>query len=272
MRQLLIVTGFALFTIAFFAGFSNFGIPQIEPAPPPKAEKLDLGSMTMDRFVALGEKIFNGRGNCTLCHNSLGRAPMLDDVAQVVPKRLSDPRYTGAATDVETYLRESMVEPSAYVVAGFGKKGSDDTVSPMPNVSMGAIGLSDVEIKAVIAFLQDSAGAEVTVEIPTDSEAADEEQEEDEGKQRVALTDPRKIMAEFNCEVCHKITGEGGDVGPDLTTVGARRDKTFLRQSILDPNAEITEGFESDMMPADLGEQIYAGELEILVDFLAGMK
>jgi quinoprotein glucose dehydrogenase len=68
------------------------------------------------------------------------------------------------------------------------------------------------------------------------------------------------------------INGEGGDIGPDLTGIGATRDREYLRRAVLDPNADIAEGFEEDMMPDDLGEQLYASELEILVGFLAGSK
>ena len=63
MRQFLTVVAFALLTIGFFAGYSNYGIPQIEPAPPPSEEKLDLGSMTMESFIAVGDRIFNGKGH-----------------------------------------------------------------------------------------------------------------------------------------------------------------------------------------------------------------
>lgn len=122
MRQFLFVVIFSLLMIGFFAGYSNFGIPQIEPAPPPVEEKIDLGAMDMDQFIALGTKIFSGKGTCTLCHNELGRAPMLGTIGDAAVQRLKDPRYKGAAEDVEEYLLESLVEPSAFVVEGFGKK------------------------------------------------------------------------------------------------------------------------------------------------------
>ena len=57
-----------------------------------------------------------------------------------------------------------------------------------------------------------------------------------------------------------------------VTAIGAIRDKAYLRRSILDPNADIGEDFEADMMPADYGMQMYAAELEMLVDYLAGLK
>ena len=272
MRQFLTVVAFALLTIGLFAAYSNYGIPQIEPAPPPKEEKLDLGAMDMDQFIALGERIFNGKGTCTLCHNALGRAPALGEIAEAAPKRLEDPRYEGEAGNVEEYLIESLVDPSAYVVAGFGKKGTDDTESPMPSVTGGGIGLSEAEIGAVVAYLQDTSGLEVTVVIPTEEAVTDADDEVEESEPREAILDPMELVSEFTCDACHMINGEGGDIGPDLTGIGATRDREYLRRAVLDPNADIAEGFEEDMMPDDLGEQLYASELEILVEFLAESK
>ena len=271
MRQFLTVVLFTLATIGFFAAYSNYGIPQIEPAPPPTEEKLDLGSMNMDQFIALGGKIFNGKGTCTLCHNALGRAPALGTIGEVVPQRLKDARYEGEAQDIESYLLESLVEPSAFVVAGFGKKGTNDSESPMPNVAGGSIGLSEPEIAAVIAYLQDAGGAEVTVEIPT-GVASEDDDDEDEGEAREAISDPQELMAKFTCSACHKIDGVGEEVGPDLSKIGATRDRAYLRRALMAPNADIAEGFEADMMPADLSEQMYVKEVEILLDFLAGLK
>jgi cytochrome c553 len=271
MKNFLKVVFFSLLVISGFAGFANFGIPRIKPAPPPVEEKLDLGAMTMDQFIALGEKVFNGKGTCTLCHNSMGRAPMLDKVAVVAPERMADSRYKGNAKTVEEYIHESMVDPSAYVVAGFGKSGTNDTVSPMPNVTAGSIGLSDVEVKAVTAYLQDLGGVEVTVEIPTDvpEEAT---AEEGGGGGREPFKSADEIIANMGCGACHKIGEEEGEIGPDLTHIGAKRDKDYLRRAILDPNADIAEGYDPDMMPDTLGDDLSAKEMEMLVDYLAGLK
>jgi mono/diheme cytochrome c family protein len=271
MRQFLSVVAFTLLTIGFFAAYSNYGIPQIEPAPPPKEEKLDLSAMTMDQFIVLGERIYNGKGTCTLCHNALGRAPMLDTTAAAVPERLKDPRYKGDAEDAEGYLIESLVEPSAFVVAGFGKKGTNDAESPMPNVAGGSIGLNEAEVAAVVAYLQDKGGAEVTVEIPKDAGQGGGDDEE-EPEARDAIDDPKVLLVKFTCDACHMINGEGGEVGPNLSKIGADRDRAYLRRALLNPNADLAKGFEADLMPADIGEQIYVAELELLLDYLAGLK
>ncbi|MBM3565993.1 MAG: c-type cytochrome [Alphaproteobacteria bacterium] len=269
MRTFAAVVAFSLFTIGFFAGFSNFGIPQIEPSPPPKEEAMNLAAMTMDQFVALGEKIYGGKGTCTLCHNAVGgRAPLLDKMATVAAERLADPRYKGKATNAVEYIRESMVAPSVYVVAGFGKAGSNDTESPMPDVSKGGISLSEAEIAAIIAYLQSVGGVEVTVEIPTVAQ----NDANVPAQSRAPLATAEEVISHFACGACHKVAKEVGELGPDLTKIGSARDRDYLRRAILDPNADLAEGFELDSMPADFGGQMLASELEMLVDYLASLK
>jgi quinoprotein glucose dehydrogenase len=47
---------------------------------------------------------------------------------------------------------------------------------------------------------------------------------------------------------CHKIKGEGGDVGPDLAGLGSRHDRDYILRSIIDPNAAIATGYETVMI------------------------
>jgi quinoprotein glucose dehydrogenase len=51
--------------------------------------------------------------------------------------------------------------------------------------------------------------------------------------------------ADLGCLRCHKINGEGGDVGPDLTGIGNRTDRHYLLESIVQPNVRITQGYEN---------------------------
>jgi putative heme-binding domain-containing protein len=46
-----------------------------------------------------------------------------------------------------------------------------------------------------------------------------------------------------NCAACHTIRGEGGIIGPDLTSIGDSRSAVYLRQSIVDPGAAVPEGY-----------------------------
>lgn len=273
MSTVLKVSVFALLMVGFFAGYANYGVPRIEPAPPPREELFDVGAMTMDDFIALGARIFAGKGTCALCHNALGgRAPMLDDLSSLASLRLEDPSYRGQASDLESYLYESMVETSAYVVDGFAKAGSGGAVSPMPDVTGGGIGFSEVELRAVIAYLQDASGLDVTVTIPADADTEAETEETSDQGPRPVFASPEQIISELSCGMCHKVAGEEGELGPDLTSIGLDKSRDYLRTAILDPDVDIAEGFEPEMMPADYGEQLYAKELEMLVDYLAASK
>ncbi|MGV3772539.1 MAG: PVC-type heme-binding CxxCH protein [Verrucomicrobiales bacterium] len=60
----------------------------------------------------------------------------------------------------------------------------------------------------------------------------------------------RKVFferAEASCLRCHKIKGEGegGEVGPDLTGYGAKQSREYILESIVLPNKQIAEGFQS---------------------------
>lgn len=264
MKNFIKVSGFSLLMIGGFAAYSNFGIPQIKPEPPPVEEKLELGAMTMEQFVALGGKIYNGKGTCTLCHNAMGRAPMLDRIGPVAAETLKSTNYKGTAKTIEEYLHESLVKPSAYVVAGFGKAGSNDSESPMPDVSAGGIGLSEAEIAAVIAYLQESSGSEVTVAIPSIPTA--------NPKESAAPKTPEEVIAKYTCGACHVVAGQNGTVGPSLAKIGATKNKEYLRQAILDPDAVVPKGYAAGMMPKTYGEQLKAQELEMLVNYLAKSK
>lgn len=47
------------------------------------------------------------------------------------------------------------------------------------------------------------------------------------------------------CIKCHKVDGEGKEVGPDLTEIGSKLSREALYESILDPSAGISHNYES---------------------------
>ena len=67
--------------------------------------------------------------------------------------------------------------------------------------------------------------------------------------------------AATECLRCHKArtcNGEipGGEVGPELSGIGARKDRKYILESIVDPNKEIAQGFESIVLATSDGKVI----------------
>jgi len=274
------VTVFSVLTLLLFTGFANV-LPQVQ-SDPPKQEKIDAASLDMPGMIRLGEMLFHGKGTCTLCHNDLGRAPnMLKiDLGKDFNAHISDPKYTGVAKGktgaaaVEAYIHESMVAPSAYVVSGYGKKGTHDKVSPMPKIDAAPIDLKPVEINAVIAFLQNQAGYAPTVPLPSaaQSSAAKAASAKAAAEPAGPVTSAKAAFDKFGCSTCHDLNGSGADVGPDLRGVGARLGRDKIMQSILTPNAVIAKGYDADIMPQDFAQQMTVSELNLIVNYLMKWK
>ncbi|QLA81376.1 MULTISPECIES: c-type cytochrome [unclassified Acidovorax] len=85
--------------------------------------------------VALGERVFRAAvPACTACHSIVAgvnmAGPSLAGIATRTQQALASPSYKGKATDVESFIRESITQPSATLVAG--AMYSADGVSFMP--------------------------------------------------------------------------------------------------------------------------------------------
>ncbi len=49
--------------------------------------------------------------------------------------------------------------------------------------------------------------------------------------------------AELNCFKCHAVGDAGGQVGPNLVSLGATAQLDYVINSLLDPNKNVKEGF-----------------------------
>jgi mono/diheme cytochrome c family protein len=267
--------GFSLVLTLLFT-LVTYLLPQVKGEAPVE-KKVDLGSLTMDDFIALGDELFHGKGTCTLCHKPapLGRAPdiVAEDMVATTTSRLTDERYKGKASDAASYIHESMVDPGIYVVAGWGKKGSNDMESPMPHVDKPPIQLSSMEMDAITAWLLAKDGNEVTVPLPTAEAAAQVAATPGGGSAKPPgpARTAEEALARFACVSCHSMDSRDTLVGPGLVDVGARLSPEEIRQSILDPNAVVAEGFPP-AMPPDFGAKMTVNELEMIVKYLAEKK
>jgi quinoprotein glucose dehydrogenase len=57
----------------------------------------------------------------------------------------------------------------------------------------------------------------------------------------------------LSCLRCHKIGEHGGEVGPDLTKIGADKTREYLMDAIVEPNKAIAKGFETVVVTTDDG-------------------
>lgn len=95
---------------------------------------------------------------CSACHTlaDLGftgaTCPDLSNIAAIAAQRIADAGYTGQATDVEGYLRESLAEPSAFVVAGPAGTAYGSPGASVMSVNGGAV-LSASDVDLIIRYL-----------------------------------------------------------------------------------------------------------------------
>ena len=215
---------------------------------PDDTDNLSTLAREPEQFVEAGKAIFNGQGSCYSCHTlnpsaPPGRGPDLTDIG------------VGAATrkpglGAKAYLIESLYNPTAFLVHGYGK-----TMTPAwkPPIS-----LSNLEIEAVIAFLQ-SQGGEVDLtpfEPPIDIQTVAKEME---ARPLIHAADAERGADVFvnvvKCIACHDVSGiekpenqtldDGVEIfpGPDLTGIAALNSIGYIEESILEPNAEIVRGY-----------------------------
>ncbi|QEF98376.1 Arylsulfatase precursor [Stieleria maiorica] len=79
----------------------------------------------------------------------------------------------------------------------------------------------------------------------------------------VKAADPERGQAVFTsekakCATCHRVGDVGGNIGPDLTTIGANRSVHDLMESIVFPSASIVRQYESQTILTERG-QVYSG-------------
>jgi cytochrome c oxidase subunit 2 len=72
------------------------------------------------------------------------------------------------------------------------------------------------------------------------------------------------------CGSCHVLADAGtlGQVGPNLDEVLQGADAEFIMESIVDPSAQIAEGYQDGVMPSNYGEIFTEPQLEGLVEYL----
>jgi cytochrome c oxidase cbb3-type subunit 3 len=109
----------------------------------------------------------------------------------------------------------------------------------VPGTDMPPSTLPEPQIKNVVAFVRSLSAPAIDTVVPGSPEAGSQ-----------------IFFGKGGCAKCHAIAGRGGYLGPDLTDAGAIRSLSQLRESLLEPNKRITEGFEAVTVTMSDGTQL----------------
>ena len=87
-----------------------------------------------------------------------------------------------------------------------------------------------------------------------------------------ALFSETVIGSQPGCITCHSLTAGEVIVGPSMAGIGTRGDAAYIRESILDPNAVLVEGYPADTMPNVWGTELTGEQVDQLVAYLLSLK
>ncbi|HVS03372.1 MAG TPA: c-type cytochrome [Thermoanaerobaculia bacterium] len=246
-------------------------VPQKEVYPPEVTEL--AADMTTEDLVEVGREVVEGKGLCLTCH-TIGQSGALrfPDLAGIGGR--AGQRVPGLS-DLE-YLAQSLYEPEAYIVPGF--------TGGMPQVNRPPVGLTDDEIRAVLAYLQSLGGTptiDMATVIPyaeggaapvpggeaaaveaTATAAAEEARQQLPGGARAQAQGPAALVEAFQCAGCHQPGGEGAP----LAELAARLTREQLLAAVA-AHEQLPGG--EQLRAAGYGERVTLGEARALADFLA---
>ncbi len=80
------------------------------------------------------------------------------------------------------------------------------------------------------------------------------------------------IGTQAGCITCHSLDEGVTVVGPSMAGVGSRLSEAELRESILDPNAVLVDGFPADTMPPVWEDELSDEQVDQLVAYLLTLK
>jgi PQQ-dependent dehydrogenase (methanol/ethanol family) len=108
----------------------------------------------------------------------------------------------------------------------------------IPDSGMPGFDLPEEEMTALVTFYRSLTAPASQAQVPGDAAAGE-----------------RLFFGKGNCQTCH-VRGQGGIVGPDLSSAGARSTVAELRAALTDPGAEIADGYEQVEVKLKDGELI----------------
>jgi len=166
--------------------------------------------------VQAGEKLFKKKKSCFACHQ-------LEEEEEKIGGRIGPDLSQAGVRYGPEWLYAWIMNPHAY----------------KPETKMPNMAVASQEAQVLVAFLS-GLGSESQV-TPEEFKPFLQAAGNPETGKSLFLDPEGKVY----CSKCHRVAGDGGTIGPDLSFVGTSRSRLFLLESILDPKAVITAGYST---------------------------
>jgi cytochrome c oxidase subunit II len=88
---------------------------------------------------------------------------------------------------------------------------------------------------------------------------------------KAIFTNGKNATGATGCGACHTLSAAGtnGTTGPNLDQVLKGKNPAFIKQSIVQPDAQIEKGYAKGIMPPNYGSTLSGAEVDALVKFLS---
>ena len=193
--------------------------------------KLDKRAPEITEQVNAGKMVWH-KYDCIGCHTILGNGSYF--APDLTKTTVNKPRG---------YLKQFLMDPK----------------SANPNATMPKLGIRPEEADDLIAFLDWNSRVDTNGWPPKPILAAAA------GVSGKELTEGQKLYQSLGCSACHSISGIGGTTGPELTKVGAKRDRHWLKEHFENPQK---------LVPNSAMPKVEAPEADIekLTDYMLTLK
>ena len=192
--------------------------------------KLDGRAPEITEQINAGKKVWH-KYDCIGCHTIFGNgsyfAPDLTKTTVNKPK---------------SFLKQFLMDPK----------------SANPNASMPKLGIRSEEADDLIAFLDWTSKVDTNGWPPKPILAAG-------GAAGKESSEGQRLYQSHGCSGCHTINGIGSTTGPDLTHVGSRRDRNWLKEHFEHPQKIVPN---SAMPKVEAPE----ADIEKLTDYMLTLK
>ena len=190
--------------------------------------------------IERGRELFLGGGQCSQCH-TLAQAGSSSEVGPDLDASFADARASGMDSDtIEGVVEAQIANP----------REVDENDPDFEKTYMPAELVAGQDATDVAAYVASVAG------VP--------------GAEPPPLGEPPEVFTEL-CGSCHALqaAGTAGTVGPDLDEALQGWSANEIREAIVNPDAEIAQGYSAGVMPQDFEQQLAEGNaLDDLVQYL----